>query len=110
MPSRRRAACTASAGSGCESSRGAPIFGCGGVATWEDAAEFFTVGAAAVQVGTAAAWEGAGLIGDLTAGLEAYLESRGYKSHTDITGKALPNIAGFNKLDLDYKMVATLIE
>ena len=29
-----------------------PIFGIGGIATWEDAVEFFLVGASAVQVGT----------------------------------------------------------
>ena len=30
-----------------------PIFGIGGIATWEDAVEFFLVGASAIQVGTA---------------------------------------------------------
>ncbi len=29
-----------------------PIFGIGGIATWEDAVEFFLVGASAIQVGT----------------------------------------------------------
>ena len=29
-----------------------PVFGIGGIATWEDAVEFFLVGASAVQVGT----------------------------------------------------------
>lgn len=32
---------------------GIPIFGIGGITTWEDAVEFFLVGASAVQVGTA---------------------------------------------------------
>ena len=31
-----------------------PIMGCGGISSWEDAAEFMSAGAAAVQVGSAA--------------------------------------------------------
>jgi dihydroorotate dehydrogenase (NAD+) catalytic subunit len=34
-----------------------PVFGCGGIARGEDAAEFLIVGAIAVQVGTANFWD-----------------------------------------------------
>ena len=88
----------------------APIFGCGGVSTWQDAVEFLAVGASAVQVGAAALWGGVEIINALTLGLESYLEEHAFDHAVDFIGKALPNIVGFDDLDLDYKLVATLDE
>jgi len=87
-----------------------PILGCGGVSSWQDAVEYFAVGASAVQVGTAVKWEGVHIIDQLKEGLEEYLERRGYRTPADLRGKALPNIVGFDELDLDFKLVATLDE
>ncbi|MEE8120368.1 MAG: 4Fe-4S dicluster-binding protein [Anaerolineales bacterium] len=88
----------------------APIFGCGGVAVWQDAAEFLSVGASAVQVGSAAEWNGIQIIDELNSGLEGYLERRSFNSVKDVVGKALPNIVEFSDLDLDIQMVATIDE
>lgn len=88
----------------------APIIGCGGVAGWQDAAEYLSVGASAVQVGSAAIWQGIHIINDLRAGLESYLEKRSFSSVTDIIGKALPNIVGFSEINIGIQLVATLEE
>ena len=88
----------------------APIIGCGGVFTWQDAAEYFTVGASAVQIHNAAIWEGIQIIDDLKSGFERYLERMKLSTPSDLVGRALPHIVGFNDLDLDFKLVATLDE
>jgi dihydropyrimidine dehydrogenase (NAD+) subunit PreA len=87
-----------------------PIFGCGGVAKWQDAAEFLALGASAVQVGSAVEWEGVGIIGRLTAGLQEYLERKGFASPADLVGRALPNLAEFDDLNLDSQIVAVIDE
>lgn len=87
-----------------------PIIGCGGVAEWEDAAEYLAVGANLVQVGSAVIWRGNQIINDLKAGLESYLEKKSFNSVTEIVGKALPNIVGFSELDIGFKLIATLDE
>ncbi len=85
-----------------------PVIGCGGIETWEDAAEYIAVGASAVQVCTAAMWRGHELIGRLTSGLERYLRARGFESPADLRGRALPNIVQFPDLDLSVKLLAAV--
>lgn len=60
-----------------------PIIGCGGVTTWEDAIEFFMVGATAVQVGTAIASRDLILFQEIVDGIIKYLEEKG---HDDLKG------------------------
>ncbi len=87
-----------------------PVIGCGGVERWEDAAEFLAVGAAAVQVGTAVEWEGPDIIHDLVRGLRDYMSRKGFHSLSELRGRALPNIVGFDDLDLDVQMLAIVDE
>lgn len=87
-----------------------PLIGCGGVESWEDAAEFFAVGASAVQVGTGAEWGGVDIIHALRDGLGDYLERKGFRSLGELRGRALPNIVGFDDLDLDVEMLAIVDE
>lgn len=87
-----------------------PLLGSGGVSTWQDAVEFFSVGASAVQLGTAVDWHGIDIIDQLQQGLEGYLEDHAYSNLKELKGKALPFIVGFDELDLNYKLVATLEE
>jgi dihydropyrimidine dehydrogenase (NAD+) subunit PreA len=87
-----------------------PIMGCGGVSTWGDAAEYFTVGAAAVQLRNAVIWGGIQIIDDLKTGFQNYLERMKLDSPGELVGRALPNIVGFDELDIDFKYVATLNE
>jgi dihydropyrimidine dehydrogenase (NAD+) subunit PreA len=87
-----------------------PVIGCGGVERWEDAAEFLAVGAAAVQVDMAVEWEGPDIIHGLVGGLRDYLIRKGFRSLSDLRGRALPNIVGFDDLDLDVQMLAIVDE
>jgi dihydropyrimidine dehydrogenase (NAD+) subunit PreA len=85
-----------------------PIFGCGGIENWHDAAEYLAVGAAATQICTAVMWNGVQIIERLTKGLENYLKRQGFSSPADIKGRALPSIGVWNDLDLSWKMVARI--
>jgi len=85
-----------------------PVIGCGGISTWQDAAEYLAVGASIVEVCTAVMWNGCRIIEKLTKGLEAYLERKGYKTPTDITGKALSRIGSFADLNLSIKLAASV--
>jgi dihydropyrimidine dehydrogenase (NAD+) subunit PreA len=87
-----------------------PILGCGGVSEWQDAAEFLAVGASAVQVGAAVEWEGPGIIGRLTQGLQDYLRGKQFESPGELVGRALPKLVEFDDLDLDSQIVAVIDE
>lgn len=87
-----------------------PIFGCGGISKWHDAAEYLVAGASAVQVCTAVMWEGRQIIEKLIEGLQGYLEKNGYETPLDIIGKALPNIGKFPDLNLEVELVASIDE
>ena len=67
---------------------GVPIIGCGGVDSWEAAAELMLAGASAVQVGTAVAYKGLDVFREIVEGLREYLEREGFKSVEDIIGLA----------------------
>ncbi len=69
------------------------IFGCGGISKWQDAVEYFALGASAVQICTAVMWEGFQIIEKLTSGLTKYLEKHKYDSLGEIQGRALPQSA-----------------
>lgn len=74
----------------------------GGIETWRDAAEFVALGANAVQVCTAAMLYGFRIVDDMIAGLENYLDSKGYKSIEDFRGKAVPNTVDWNALNMNF--------
>jgi dihydroorotate dehydrogenase (NAD+) catalytic subunit len=63
-----------------------PIFGCGGVASWQDAVEFLLAGASAVQIGTAIAMDDLGVFQKVNKGLQSYLIKKGYGSVKEIVG------------------------
>jgi dihydroorotate dehydrogenase (NAD+) catalytic subunit len=64
-----------------------PIIGCGGVADWRDAVEFFLAGACAVQIGTAVAAD-TEVFQSITKGVEVYLRRKHYGSVKEIVGLA----------------------
>ncbi len=64
-----------------------PIMGCGGVATWQDAVQFFLAGADAVQVGTATI-KRFDIFNDINVGILSYLERKGIPRLADIVGAA----------------------
>lgn len=63
-----------------------PLVGIGGIKNWQDAIEFFLVGAHAVQVGTANFINPSTAI-EVADGLANYLAQRGFSRPGDLTGK-----------------------
>jgi len=68
----------------------AHVFGCGGISKWQDAVEYLALGASAVQICTAAMWQGFPLIDRLTRGLEQFLDKHAFDSLADLVGRSLP--------------------
>lgn len=64
-----------------------PIMGCGGVATWEDAVQFFLAGADAVQLGTSTIRK-FDIFNEINMGILSYLERKGMSSLGDLVGAA----------------------
>ena len=65
-----------------------PIIGCGGISSWQDAIEFMLAGASAVQIGTAVAFKGLNVFGQITKGINRYLKRKGFKNVNKIVGLA----------------------
>lgn len=85
-----------------------PISGIGGIATWRDAAEFMALGSGTVQVCTAAMQHGFRIIDDLTSGLENWMQLKGHARLQSFVGAAVANVTDWNKLDMNYKVVARI--
>jgi dihydroorotate dehydrogenase (NAD+) catalytic subunit len=64
----------------------APIIGCGGITTWQDAVEFLLAGASAIQIGTAIALQEPSVFQTINRGVAAYLKKKGYGSVKEIVG------------------------
>jgi dihydroorotate dehydrogenase (NAD+) catalytic subunit len=62
-----------------------PVMGCGGIASWQDLAEFIMAGAAAVQIGTASFIK-PDIALDILTGLEAWMEKAGVADINEIRG------------------------
>jgi dihydropyrimidine dehydrogenase (NAD+) subunit PreA len=87
---------------------GLPISGIGGITTWQDAAEFIALGCGSVQICTAAMKYGFKIIEDLTDGLSAWMDEKGYTSIEDFRGKAVPSVSNWEDLDLNFKTIAEI--
>lgn len=85
-----------------------PISGIGGIGTWQDAVEYFLVGASTVQVCSAVMRAGYRIVEDLSEGLLDYMEKMGFREINDFVGLALKNIVKHNLLSRDYKLVSTV--
>ncbi len=70
----------------------APIIGCGGITTSEDAIEFLMAGASAVQVGTATFRNPSAAL-DVLEGMEAWMRDNSVEDVSEIVGAALPDAA-----------------
>ena len=86
-----------------------PLQGIGGIASWQDIVEYFSVGASAIQVCTAVMLHGYGIITPLLAGLESYLDRKGIQQLSNITGAAIPKITARERLDMHWKRQASVI-
>ena len=79
-----------------------PISGMGGIETWQDAIEFFLVGASNLQVTTSVMQYGYRIVEDLISGTSHYLDRKGFSSLSDIVGMALKSIIPAEGLDRSF--------
>jgi len=89
---------------------GLPISGMGGIATWQDAAQFLLLGASSLQVCTAVMHYGYRLIEDLCDGLSNWMDEKGFATIADVSGKSLHRVSDFKDLDLSFRAVARIDE
>lgn len=68
---------------------GIPLIGSGGVSTGYDAIEYIMVGASAVELYTAAYWEGPGVVKKILEQIESFMVGEGIRSLDEIKGKSL---------------------
>jgi dihydropyrimidine dehydrogenase (NAD+) subunit PreA len=90
------------------SKSGLPISGMGGIATWQDAAQFLLLGASSLQVCTAAMHYGFRIVEDLCDGLSNWMDEKGFKTIADVSGHSLHRVSEFKDLDLSYRAVARI--
>ncbi len=74
----------------------------GGIETWRDAAEFIALGAAGLQVCTAAMLYGFRIVDDMIDGLTNWMDEKGYHSIDEFRGKAVPNTVNWNELNMNF--------
>ena len=79
-----------------------PISGMGGIENWQDAVEFFLVGASNLQVTTSVMQYGYRIVEDLISGTSSYLDRKGFTSLDKIVGKALCNTIPAEALDRSF--------
>jgi dihydropyrimidine dehydrogenase (NAD+) subunit PreA len=87
-----------------------PISGIGGIGTWRDAAEFILLGCGTVQVCTAAMHYGYRIVEDMIDGLQNWMREKGFASVEDFRGLSAPKVTDWNRLNLNYKIVARIHE
>ncbi len=87
---------------------GLPISGIGGIGTWRDAAEFIALGSTSLQVCTAIMHRGFRIVEDMIEGLNDYLDSKGFETIYDLSGKSVASVQNWNTLDLHYQRVARI--
>ena len=83
-----------------------PISGIGGIETWQDATEYFLMGATSVQVCTAVMHYGFRIVTDLISGVNNYLDSNDMEKVIDLRGIAAKKLKKWDELDLNYKVIA----
>ena len=86
-----------------------PVIGIGGVAGFEDAAEYILAGASAVQVCTAVMWHGAGIVREMEKGLREYLARKGIASPGFLRGLALGRLRAHQELDRTRRVQPSLV-
>src|SRR5438270_1833355 len=89
---------------------GLPISGMGGISDWKDAAEFLLLGASSLQVCTAVMHYGFRVIEDLCDGLSRWMDSKGFQTISDVTGKSIARVSDFKDFDLSFRAVARISE
>ena len=79
-----------------------PILGMGGISSWEDAAQYITLGSDAVEICTEVMINGYGVINGLKSGLLNYLESKGFNDISELKNIAVSKITTHQKLNKNH--------
>jgi len=87
-----------------------PLSGIGGIARWQDAAEYILVGASTVQVCTAVMFRGYKIVEKMKQGLAGYMEEKGFECVAEMRGHILPKVTAHEELDFAYKVVGSIDE
>lgn len=87
-----------------------PVAGVGGISNWQDATEFFLLGARNVQVCTAISRYGFGVVQAMQKGLLQYMERKGFETLDDMVGKSLPYIVDHSDLSRENHLHCTIDE
>jgi len=82
--------------------KGLPISGIGGITQWRDAVEFMALGAANVQVCTAAMVYGFKIVEELIDGMNNWMDQKGFDRLEQFVGAAVPNVTDWQYLNLNY--------
>ena len=90
------------------SDKNVAISGIGGISNWNDAAEYIALGCSTVQVCTAAMHHGFQIVEDMISGLTKWMEQKSYKKLEDFRAQAMENVATWNDLNLNYKVIAAI--
>ena len=85
-----------------------PLSGIGGITTWRDAAEYIALGCGSVQVCTAAMAYGFRIVQEMIAGLQLWMEDKGYAGLSDFRGRAVRNVTDWQHLNLNYTAKARI--
>ena len=85
-----------------------PISGMGGIATWQDAAQFLLLGARSLQVCTAAMHYGYLIVDDRCDGLSNWMDEKGFATIDDVVGRSLHRVSEFKDFDLSFRAVARI--
>ena len=86
-----------------------PIYGIGGIGSWQDALEYIAVGANVVQVCTAVMLEGCQIIEPMLQGLEQYMNEKQIGSLESLRGIAARKIKTHTKLNRAHMAKAQII-
>ncbi len=81
---------------------GIPISGIGGIGNWRDALDYIALGSGTVQVCTAAMVYGFKIVQEMESGLSDYMDEMGFKSVSEIVGKAVPTVTNWQYLNLNH--------
>ena len=87
---------------------GMPISGIGGIGTWRDALDYIALGSGTVQVCTAAMVYGFKIVQEMKDGLSNYMDEMGFKSVSEIVGKAVPTVSDWQYLNFNQVSKAAI--
>ncbi|MDK1017425.1 MAG: NAD-dependent dihydropyrimidine dehydrogenase subunit PreA [Actinomycetota bacterium] len=87
---------------------GLPISGIGGIATWQDVAEYILLGATTIQVCTAVMHYGYRIVEGMAEGLSNYLDSKGMASVNELRGLSVNKVVDWQDLDVNYIVKAEI--